>query len=77
MSDDDHFLRKAADAQAWAEKAQTPESRAAWLKLAQTWLSLVGRPTSSPGESNISRSGADTPERDELLARPFGDRGLP
>jgi len=42
MSDDDTvYLRHAADAQTYAERARNEQHRRAWLRLAQAWLALV------------------------------------
>lgn len=42
MSDDENlYLRQAADAQDYAERARTEEDRRAWLRLAQAWLALI------------------------------------
>jgi hypothetical protein len=42
MSDDETlYLRQAADAQNYAERARSEEARRAWLRLARAWLALI------------------------------------
>ena len=42
MSDDEIlYLRQAADAQNYAERARSEEDRRAWLRLAHAWLALI------------------------------------
>lgn len=40
---DNEYRQQADDAQASANSAQTDRDRAAWLRIAQSWLSLVRR----------------------------------
>jgi hypothetical protein len=41
MDRDEEFRRNAAEAQRFADKAKRDEDRAAWLRVAQGWLSLL------------------------------------
>ena len=41
MNNDERYRKSAAEAQAWADKARTEQDRAAWLRVAQGWLSLI------------------------------------
>jgi hypothetical protein len=41
QNDDDRYRRQAADAQDHADRALTERVRAAWLRLAAGWLSLL------------------------------------
>ena len=41
MKRDEEFRRNAAEAQRWADRAKNDEDRAAWLRVAQGWLSLL------------------------------------
>ena len=41
MDKSDEYRRNAAEAQAWADKAKSENDRAAWLRVAQGWLSLI------------------------------------
>jgi hypothetical protein len=41
MDRDEEFRRNAAEAQRCADKAKRDEDRAAWLRVAQGWLSLL------------------------------------
>ena len=40
---DDYYRRQARDAEHQAQRAVSPVDRAAWLRLAHQWLSLVDR----------------------------------
>jgi hypothetical protein len=45
MDHDDEYRRQAAEAQAWADRSTTSEmDKAAWLRVAQDWLSLIRGP---------------------------------
>jgi hypothetical protein len=39
--DEDYYRREAADAQRHADRARSESDRAAWLRIAQSWLSLI------------------------------------
>jgi hypothetical protein len=41
MQDHDYYRRQAAEAEAQAKRARNPEDKAAWLRLARDWLSLL------------------------------------
>ena len=41
MSDDDYFRRQASDAQKQADRSLSGVDRASWLRIAQSWLSLI------------------------------------
>jgi hypothetical protein len=41
MKKEDEYLRRANEAQKWADQAMTDKARAAWLRIAQSWLSLL------------------------------------
>ena len=43
MDRDEEYRRQAADAQALADRAKNTRDRAAWLRIAQSWLDLIGR----------------------------------
>jgi hypothetical protein len=42
MDRTDEYLSHAAECQRMAEKSKLPGDKAAWLKLAESWLSLLG-----------------------------------
>jgi hypothetical protein len=45
MDNDDEYRRQAAEAQVWADRSTTSEmDKAAWLRVAQGWLSLIRGP---------------------------------
>ena len=46
MDKDNEYRRHAADAEALAAKAKNDTDRAAWLRIAQSWLGLIreGKP---------------------------------
>jgi hypothetical protein len=48
MDRDDEYRRQAAEAQSWADRTVSHSDKAAWLRIAQGWLSLVRRPTPTP-----------------------------
>jgi hypothetical protein len=58
MDDDAHYRKKAADARQMAERSTSPLDRAAWLRMALSWLRLVKHPT------DRERSEIDDPKRD-------------
>jgi len=35
------YLRRANEAQKWADQAKSDKAKAAWLRIAQNWLALV------------------------------------
>ncbi len=49
MDRDEEYRRQAADAQVLADKAKNTRDRAAWLRIAQSWLDLLGR-TETPSD---------------------------
>jgi hypothetical protein len=51
MQSEDEYRRQAADAQKEADKARNDLDRAAWLRIAQGWLSMVRRHPRSAEEA--------------------------
>jgi hypothetical protein len=47
---DEEYRRNAAEAQSCADKARTDTDRAAWLRVAQGWLSLLRKRPQSAAE---------------------------
>jgi hypothetical protein len=41
MSNFDYYRRQASEAQAQADRALRPDDRAAWLRIARSWLELL------------------------------------
>jgi len=41
MKKQDEYLRRANEAQKWADQAKSDKAKAAWLRIAQDWLSLA------------------------------------
>ena len=41
MKKEDEYLRRANEAQKWADQAKSDKAKAAWLRIAQNWLGLV------------------------------------
>ena len=41
MEKQDEYLRRANEAQKWADQAKSDKARAGWLRIAQNWLDLV------------------------------------
>ena len=50
MSTDDEYRKQAADAQALADRASRATDKAAWLRIAQGWLSLIRQPPRTRAE---------------------------
>ena len=46
MNKDQEYRRLAAEAQELAERAKNANDRAAWLRIARSWLGLIQKPTS-------------------------------
>jgi hypothetical protein len=44
MDRDEEYWRNAAEAQRWADKAVSDDDWAAWLRIAQGWMSMVRKP---------------------------------
>ena len=44
MSNDDYYRKQASDAQAQADRAFSPNDKAAWLRIGQSWLALISKP---------------------------------
>ena len=40
MKTEDEYLRRANEAQQWADQAKSDKAKAAWLRIAQNWLGL-------------------------------------
>jgi hypothetical protein len=59
MRNDDYCRRQAQDAREFAEKTLRPEDKAAWLRIAHSWLSLVT--TATPGVLTSNQEALDTP----------------
>ena len=47
MNNDDEYRKQAADAQAFADKSIHETDKVAWLRIAQSWLALIRKPTKS------------------------------
>ena len=41
MKKEDEYLRRANEAQRWADQAKSDKAKAAWLRIAQNWLGMV------------------------------------
>ena len=41
MKKEDEYLRRANEAQQWADQAKSDKAKAAWLRIAQNWLGLL------------------------------------
>jgi len=54
MDSDEELLRKADEAQQWAERSRSPVVKAGWLRIARGWRSLMSksRPSSEPHNSS-------------------------
>ncbi len=48
MSQDDDYRRYASEAQYLAEHTNNPADKAAWLRIAQSWLGLLSKPAQTP-----------------------------
>jgi hypothetical protein len=59
MDQDDEFRRQAAEAQQWADRTVSENDRAAWLRIAQSWLGLVKKPLRTKPEAFNDRVEAD------------------
>jgi hypothetical protein len=44
MSKDDEYRRRAAEAQAMADKVVSDTDKAAWLRVAEGWLAMIRQP---------------------------------
>jgi hypothetical protein len=51
--DNDEYRREAKDAQRRADEAKTAGDRAAWLRVVQGWLSLIGLKTAQTDENHF------------------------
>ena len=69
MGSDDYYRRQARDAEAQAQRALSPIDRESWLRIAQSWLSLIGRePAKSEAEAfddAVARHGTHQDVSDE------------
>jgi hypothetical protein len=45
MNKEDDYRRESEDARALADKAKNPKDRAAWLRISQSWLDLIYKPS--------------------------------
>jgi hypothetical protein len=67
MDRDDEFRKRAAEARAMAERTVSVADRTSWLRLAEGWLSLIGKPKPTEPErfddnATARGSGQDNPE---------------
>jgi hypothetical protein len=61
MSNDDEYRRQAAEAERQSRSARNDQDRAAWLRLAQGWLSMVRkRPQSAEDAFNAETAAKRT-----------------
>jgi hypothetical protein len=44
MDEDDDYRKRAADAQAWADRTVSSVDKESWLRIAKGWLALIRRP---------------------------------
>ena len=60
MASADEYLRRAEEARKWADQSKSKDARAAWLRIAAQWLSLIpdghGSGSAGAGPSNQGRS---------------------
>ena len=59
MKKEDEYLRRANEAQQWADQAKSDKAKDAWLRIAQNWLSMVRE---LPGNENPVEKSAEQPE---------------
>jgi hypothetical protein len=57
MDPDEELLRKADEAQQWAERSRSPAVKAGWLRIAHGWRSLLSK--SSPASEPHDRAEAE------------------
>ena len=50
MSNDDDYRKQATDAQQMADRSIRPLDKAAWLRIAQSWLRLIRKPRRTEAE---------------------------
>jgi len=48
MKKEDEYLRRANEAQQWADQAKSDKAKAAWLRIAENWLGLLRELERSP-----------------------------
>jgi hypothetical protein len=58
MKQEDEYLRRANEAQKWADQAKSDKAKAGWLRIAQNWLGLVRR---LPVDEKASEESAEQP----------------
>ena len=51
MDTDDEYRKRAADAQAWADRTVSSVDKESWLRIAQGWLALIRRPKRTEQDS--------------------------
>jgi hypothetical protein len=53
---EEEYLLEAEEAHAWASRAMTDRAKAAWLRIAQSWLSLLrGAPVEKEAFDRLSK----------------------
>jgi hypothetical protein len=65
MGTQDEYRRNAADAQREADRARNDLDRAAWLRVAQGWLSLLTTHLERPAQEAFDQSAADKGTRQD------------
>ena len=68
MATDDEYRKQAADAQMMADQVISPVDKESWLRVAQSWLSLIRKPRQTVAQSfddNVARDGTHQVDSEE------------
>jgi hypothetical protein len=69
MNKYDEFRKFAQEAQELANRAKNPADKAAWLKIAESWLRLLPKPRATAEEkSNAQKAARGTGQKDSEKA---------
>ncbi len=67
MTQDDQYRRYASEAQYLADQTKNAADKAAWLRIAQSWLGLLRKPAETPEQrfdANAKAVGTGQPDSD-------------
>jgi hypothetical protein len=62
MGSEEEYLRRAREAQKWAEEARSERARIGWLRIAENWLALIDRPRFAPPLADAGLDAPDMPQ---------------
>ena len=69
MKKEDEYLRRANEAQKWADEAKSDKARDAWLRIAQNWLGMVRALPSDERPAEVSEEEPELHQEESAASR--------